>query len=167
MMNSMTNRVEETDQYMDPINRAEVLGLIASNPQTSSAILDELAEAAGRSQVIPGVLEKIAENPNADLNLLEKLANNPSAVVRAAVANNPRSVPLMWKLACDSNALVRYKVAKNKHFPDHVYQSLALDAEPKVAERAKKTLAKLAKSEGIWSSFSSFVDRIGPMKKAS
>ena len=166
-MNSMTKRVEETDRYTYPTNHAEVLGLIASNPQTPSAILDELAEAVERGQVIPGVLEKIAENPNSDLNLLEKLTNNRSAVVRAAVANNPGSVPLMWKLACDTNALVRYRVAKNKHFPEHVYQSLALDEEPRVAERARKTLDKLAKSQGIWSSFSSFMDRIGPLRKAS
>jgi hypothetical protein len=138
-------------------SRLSVLGFIASSSDSPAELLHEVFTEIKSSCPIPVLLEKIALNRNADISLLTSLAEDASPIVRAAVARNPKSIPLMWKLAKDENAFVRFELAASNHFPDHLYESLARDKEPRVVSRAKRTLRALKRSESVVGNIASMV----------
>jgi len=99
---------------------------------------------------------EVAENPNTDLETLEQLIADKSPEVRASVAQHPNAITFVWKLATDESALVRYCLAMNPNFPEHVYQTLAKDENYRVARRAKRTLSKLKEADSLMGNFAQF-----------
>ena len=64
--------------------------------------------------------------------------------VRSAVANNPNThQDVIWLLAADEQADVRFSLAANPLVPMAILQSLLVDDNPYVACRAEATLRRL------------------------
>ncbi len=118
---------------------------IASDPNTPSEILEHLARTDNTR-----LLEKIAENPNSKPFLLEILASHPSPDVRSAVSENP-NVPedIVATLCQDDHPDVRFRLAENPYIGAKVLNDLAEDSNPYVAHRARLTLMKMDKPEGL------------------
>jgi len=132
--------------------RLEELSMIAGNAETSCEMLKAAFMEIKKIYPMYDLFEKLAVNPNADLALLEMLADDQSPIVRGVVAKNPKSISLMWKLAKDRSAYVRYEIAKTSHFPDHLYQSLMHDDDPRVSRRAIRTLRRLKDHDSLFGS---------------
>ena len=116
----------------------EVLRVVASNPKSSQQMLDAVSASKSRC-----VRMEAAGNPNASLETLDKLINDEEAEVRAALTQHPDAIQFLWKLVSDRSALVRYCVALNPTFPEHVYQVLSRDENERVARRARRTLSDI------------------------
>ena len=67
------------------VNRLNALGLLASNPETPPALLQEIYDEVRVSCPIPVLLEKIAVNPNTDIALLEDLSADPSLALESRI----------------------------------------------------------------------------------
>lgn len=127
-------------------NRCLPLALcIACDPETPGEILEHLARTDNET-----LLERIAEHPNASPFLLEILASSPSADVRSAVAENP-NVPdeILVELCKDDHPDVRYSIAENPGMSLDILSDLAEDNNPYVAHRARLTMMKMDRPEGL------------------
>jgi uncharacterized protein YjgD (DUF1641 family) len=129
----------------------QIMSLVASNHDAPSELLNVMSKAKST-----GVLMEVAENPNTDLDTLEILIQDRSPEVRAAVAQHPNAITFVWKLATDESALVRYCLAMNPNFPEHVYQALAKDENHRVARRAKRTLANIKEADSLMGNIAHF-----------
>ncbi|HEY9733752.1 MAG TPA: hypothetical protein V6C89_17685 [Drouetiella sp.] len=149
-------KIEVQAENMDEARIAEgeleqILSLVASNHDAPSDILTVMSKAKST-----GVLMEVAENPNTDLETLEKLIADRSPEVRASVAQHPNAITFVWKLATDESALVRYCLAMNPNFPEHVYQALAKDENERVARRAKRTLSRIKEADSLMGNIAHF-----------
>lgn len=112
--------------------------LIASNPNTPSAVLAALAKSDAAT-----LLERIAEHPSTPASILIELADHPSGTVRAAVTENPNCPPeLLWHLVRDEDADVRFRIAENPLLSEQLLVMLCYDVNPYVSMRAQRTLAR-------------------------
>jgi len=118
---------------------------IASDPNTPAEILEHLARTDNTR-----LLEKIAEHPNVKPFLLEILASHSSPDVRAAVSENP-NVPedIVATLCQDDNPDVRFQLAENPYIGEGALNELADDSNPYVAHRARLTLLRMERPEGL------------------
>ena len=99
-----------------------------------------------------------AEDRNTPVNMLEKLVLSDDPEVRIAVADNQSTpITLLRVLAHDENADVRYAVAENHNIGTAILLILVDDQNPYVADRARRTLDRLAagavlpgKFEKLW-----------------
>jgi hypothetical protein len=135
-----------------------LLSLVASNPMTSSAVLDAISK-----RNCPELLCAVALNPNTDLNTLQELTKSEHACVRACVAKHASATHFMWKLSTDTSALVRYKLAGNESLPEHLFKVLLKDEDWRVVRRAKRTLRQLADRESL---VRSMLVKIGQLRRA-
>lgn len=152
----MKVKIEVQAENMDEARIAEgeleqILSLVASNHDAPSDILTVMSKAKST-----GVLMEVAENPNTDLETLEKLIADRSPEVRASVAQHPNAITFVWKLATDESALVRYCLAMNPNFPEHVYQALSKDENERVARRAKRTLSRIKEADSLMGNIAHF-----------
>ena len=92
---------------------------------------------------------EIVSNPSADLSTLDELAQDCHEAVRACVADHPKAINLMWKLANDQSPLVRYVLAGNTNLPEHIFTVLAKDENHRVARRAKRSLKELRSRDSL------------------
>jgi hypothetical protein len=160
-MNAVT--YEDSTEHSGSDRLAE-LDLIAGNANTSAEILKSVFIESMQICPMYNLIEKLAVNPKADLELLELLADDESPIVRGIVAKNPKAISLMWKLAKDRSAYVRYEIAKTSHFPDHLYQSLVHDDDPRVSRRAIRTLRRLKEHESLFGTIIDLFSEIGRRK---
>ncbi len=160
----MHSVIYEDSTDNDSTERLAELSLIAGNAETSSEILKSVFFEFKQLCPIYDLFEKLAVNPNADLDLLEMLADDESPIVRGVVAKNPKSISLMWKLAKDRSAYVRYEIAKTSHFPDHLYQSLVNDDDPRVSRRAIRTLRRMKEHDSLFGSIVHLFSEMGHRK---
>ncbi len=134
------------DVNLSTSNKCFPLALcIASDPNTPSEILEHLARTENTR-----LLEKIAEHPNATRFILEILASHSSPDVRAAVTENP-NVPedIIAELCRDDHPDVRFRIAENPNIDVEVLSELTEDSNPYVANRARMTLVRLERPEGL------------------
>lgn len=122
----------------------EVLRVVASNPEASSQILDAMSVVTN-----PVVRMEAAANPTSTMDTLDRLIDDADPEVRAAIVRHPDAIHYVWKLISDPSPLVRYCVAMHNGFPEHVYQALSRDENPRVVRRAKKTLSELKSHESL------------------
>jgi hypothetical protein len=148
-------------------SRLSVLDFIAGNAESPAALLREVFTEIKSQYPISVLLEKLALNPNADIALLQSLSDDVYPIVRACVAKNPNATSLMWKFANDESTFVRYELATTDHFPEHLYESLASDKEPRVAARAKRTLRAIKRSDSVVGSIADMVGSLWHHRKAS
>jgi hypothetical protein len=160
-MNAVT--YEDSTEHSGSERLAE-LDLIAGNANTSAEILKSVFIESKQICPMYNLIEKLALNPKADLELLELLADDESPIVRGIVVKNPKAISLMWKLAKDRSAYVRYEIAKTSHFPDHLYQSLMHDDDPRVSRRAIRTLRRLNEHESFFGTIIDLFSEIGRRK---
>jgi hypothetical protein len=86
-----------------------------------------------------------AEDTSTASHLLEQLALSDNADVRIAVADNSCTpIDLLSALARDENPDVRYAIAENHNIDRDVLAMLLEDDNPYVADRARRTLDRLA-----------------------
>lgn len=117
-----------------------LLKCIAANPDTPESILMLLITYSTAE-----IIERIAENPKAGPGIVRTLASHPLPRIRSAVCDHKSlKAEIIWRLAMDSEADVRYAVAENANVPHSVLKMLSEDENPYVANRAARTLAKLA-----------------------
>jgi hypothetical protein len=90
-----------------------------------------------------GVLERLAESPEASPKTLAKLACNDDPHVRAAAADNAHTpYASMLALAEDPDVDVRFQLAENHNIPRDILKILSNDENPYIAERAQQTLQR-------------------------
>jgi len=93
----------------------------------------------------PALLVRIVEHRNAPLPLLVAMVGHPDPRVRTAVADNPMAPPeLLRRLCQDRDIDVRFQMAENHSLTADILNFLAQDENPYVADRARKTLDRLA-----------------------
>lgn len=116
----------------------EISWLLAVNPKTPPAVLNELCTDASDT-----LLERIAENRNTGSTTLAQLSYQAVAEIRIATASNP-STPLasIMLLVKDDNPDVRFSLAENPHVPTEALQILAADDNPYIKMRAEVTLLR-------------------------
>lgn len=115
---------------------------LASHPCTPPSVLAHLVNCD-----IPFILERIAENPNTDMDTLRRLSRHERAAVRAAVAENTDAhSDVLRALASDESIDVRYSLADNANVPSDILQLLTADENPYVAYRAQTTIARMQAS---------------------
>jgi hypothetical protein len=86
-----------------------------------------------------------AEDPNTPVHLLEKFVLSDDPEIRIAVADNPNTpVTLLSLLAHDENPDVRFALAENHNIGTGILSILVDDDNPYVADRASRTLGRLA-----------------------
>lgn len=86
-----------------------------------------------------------AEDPNTPVHLLEKYVLSDDPEIRIAVADNPSTpVTLLSILAHDENPDVRYALAENHNIGTGILSIMVDDDNPYVADRARRTLDRLA-----------------------
>lgn len=87
----------------------------------------------------------IAENPSLPPSVLEELASYPDREVKAAVADNRNTATdTLMMIAKDDDPDVRYTLAENHNLPLDVLQVLLDDENPYVADRARRTIARVS-----------------------
>ena len=88
------------------------------------------------------LLEKIAKDALAPVDVLETLSKDEEPLIRAAVAENPSSPPsLLSNLSTDENFHVRLAAAKNRQTPFDLVITLSHDRDKNVAAAAKKNIS--------------------------
>ena len=93
---------------------------------------------------------RAAEDPAAPADTLSMLAESCNVEVRMAVADNPSALlETLTMLARDESSDVRYQLAENHNIDQSVLRLLAEDSHPYIAQRAKKTLKRLAGGASI------------------
>jgi len=101
-------------------------------------------------KAMDGWIEHVAADPKTPAHVLNQLASGINADVRIAIADNPstpRDVLIM--LTADENADVRYALAENHNISDQVLGILQDDDNPYVAERARRTIARLSGKQTV------------------
>ncbi len=112
---------------------------LASHPETTSDVLNQLAE---KDQ--PVVAERVAENSQTAPDTLKKLSNSDCSEVRCAVTENKNTpTEILQLLAADENPDVRYKMAENPETPAPILETLKTDENPYVVARAQETLNQM------------------------
>lgn len=122
----------------------QLLGLVASNPETPVAVLRAISHKHSRR-----LMCQVASNPHTDLSTLQELAEDEHESVRACVADHPKAINFMWKLVHDRSPLVRYVLASNKNLPEHIFSVLAKDEDYRIARRAQRSLRELDSQESL------------------
>ena len=114
---------------------------IAANPETSSVVLRKLATLTEDRSI----LIYLAENRSTPADTLSTLSRHESPEVRTAVADNP-SCPaeILDYLVKDISADLRFAMAENHCLAEELLYDLAMDENPWIADRAERTLARLA-----------------------
>jgi len=128
---------DETEQ-LQALSSAELM-MMASDPTTPAQTLARLARSKDQALV-----ERVAENRNADRQTLAALACHPAKEVRKAVADNWRTpYRTLTALAQDECADVRYRLAEDHNLPSELLEFLAQDENPYVRWRAQTTLDRI------------------------
>lgn len=123
---------------------AEIQRLLASNPDTPSAVLDHMTKCV-RS---PKILERIAANPTTSVEALRWLARHECNDVRSAVAENTNAdTETIMALAHDTHTDVRFRLAENHDLPSEILEILCTDENPYVAYRAQMTRTRIYSSQ--------------------
>jgi hypothetical protein len=119
---------------------------VAGNPLTSPRDLILLAQSE-----LAQVRGRVAENPNCPVALLWWLAQDENAEVRLGVAYNPNVSPTLldW-LGDDKCPDVLFALAEDPNLDGTILKKLSRNDNVYVAERAKQTLKKLAKTSKIY-----------------
>jgi Leucine rich repeat variant len=116
-----------------------VMWLIAVHPGSPGAMLQIISE-----QCTEGFAERVAENPSTWPSTLRELATHVSPRVRTAVVQNVNTPSdVLFALACDESADVRYAMADGVQGDVQLLQHLTEDENPYVASRAKRSLSRL------------------------
>lgn len=116
----------------------------AGSPETIVAELSELAKSADVA-----VRRRVAENPATPTEALDLLSHDSKPEVRIAVGLSqftPESV--VSRLAKDEQDDVRYWLSSAGYLPLKLLEQLSVDANPYVADRAQRTLARLGAPSG-------------------
>lgn len=110
---------------------------------------NKTSHAAAATPRIPVIaLARAANTPHDQLESL--LANNPNPVVAISIAQrDDLDTRLVERLACDSRAAVRLRVAKNPLTPAHVLETLQNDPSAEVREAATEALLLKSMDEGF------------------
>ncbi len=138
---------EVTREYM------EVQLSLASNPQTSTEVLNFLAKVGDKR-----VCERIAGHPRCSEKTMQSLLHHPDAEVRAELSENPCCpITVLYRLATDSHPDVRFRLAENPHLPISILNELSNDENPYIAARAETTLHKSNRNNVLEASFPRFV----------
>lgn len=86
----------------------------------------------------------IAGQASTSAAVLHNLSKHNDVKVRTSVADNENtSANTSMQLAGDANADLRYALAENHHISRGTLDFLALDTNPFVADRARKTILRL------------------------
>jgi hypothetical protein len=124
--------------------------LIASNPQTSPAILNYLA-----TDKETRVVRRVADNQNTHASTLARLAVHDDPGVRTCICENGNAPELvLLALARDPHLDVRYTLAENLNAPMSVIEMLTMDENPYISSRAQRTLNMLRPAEVLSPDFS-------------
>ncbi len=119
--------------------------LIAVHPESPGAVLDLISRLHNERYA-----ERVAENPQTWTSTLRRLAAHPSVQVRMAVAQHPSTpADVYLQLSRDANPDVRYIIAECLHRDINVLTQLAEDEQCYVAQRAKRSLARLLLQEPV------------------
>ncbi len=90
-------------------------------------------------------VRQVAENPSTPAQALHKLAKSLDVGVRTAIADHINtSIETIMFLTQDASADLRYALAENHNIDSSALHLLTEDTNPYVAQRALKTLARLA-----------------------
>ena len=131
----------------------EVQLSLASNPQTSSEVLDFLAKVGDKR-----VCERVAGHPRCSEATMQSLLHHPEAEVRAELSENPCCpITVLYRLATDRHPDVRLRLAENPHLPISILNELSNDENPYVASRAETTIYKANRNNVLEGSFPRFV----------
>ncbi|HEY9785105.1 MAG TPA: hypothetical protein V6D17_06860 [Candidatus Obscuribacterales bacterium] len=125
--------------------QAQALGqlALAEKLEEFTALKEKLVAMRCRETKRDGILVRVAEIVRSQ-KLLALLAHDRSFAVRAAVAENHMTpMEVMLVLANDPHPDVRYSVADNHTSPLAALNLLLDDPNPYVADRAKRTLARV------------------------
>jgi len=88
--------------------------------------------------------QAVAEHPDTSSDALTVLACHRNIEVRTAVADHKNTTnETVMLLAQDESVDLRYAIAENHNVGENVLNMLIDDANPFVAHRAKKTLARI------------------------
>ena len=129
----------ERELHLSGAEAAHVRWLLALNPNTPPAILDELY-----GEGVSTVLERLAENSRTSRDTLSKLACHALVDIRIAAAGNINMpIASIMILTVDDSVDVRVSLAENHNVPIAALEVLASDDNPYVKFRAEKTLARL------------------------
>ncbi|HEY9868182.1 MAG TPA: hypothetical protein V6D08_03160 [Candidatus Obscuribacterales bacterium] len=129
----------EEELHLTGAEAVHIRWLLALNPNTPPAILDEL-----HGEGVAKVLERIAENPRTSAETLKELAYQAVVDIRIAVAGNINTpVASIMMLSADDSVDVRLSLAENHNIPFAALEVLANDDNPYVKFRAEKTLKRL------------------------
>ena len=143
LIDSRNNVAEHTARKSAVLDDSEynrIRRIIATNPNTPPSVLDYLARNGNKDTQV-----RVAENPRTPVSALEHLARSDSATVRSAVAENENVSPdILTILGADDDDDVRYQLAENPHLPEELLVALTEDQNPYVADRAEKTLNRIA-----------------------
>ncbi len=135
-----TNEVTDTVEIaVADLVAMRAMWLIAVHPGSPGAMLQLISE-----QCTEGFVERVAENPGTWPSTLRELASHSSPRVRAAVVQNKNTPSdVLFGLACDESADVRYAMADGVQGDLQLLQHLIEDENPYVAARAKRSLSRL------------------------
>ncbi len=93
---------------------------------------------------VAAVRRRVAENPGAPADLLLEMASDLDSQVRMAVGmNRSTDSSIIAKLIYDDSVDVRYRLASASYLSVRLLKELTEDANPYVADRAKRTLRLL------------------------
>ncbi len=114
--------------------------ILAGRASTPESTLKQLAYSTE-----PEVRARVAENLAAPIDTMHVLLRDNNSDVRLALTQN-ENIPtsLLVLLAYYSSADVRYGMAENARLPQAILSTLTEDENPYVANRARRTLARLA-----------------------
>jgi hypothetical protein len=131
--------IEPADEFGQAGNQ-RAPWLPAADPGTTGDALVALIENASVE-----FLERIAEHPNTPCTVLTQLGAHADSNVRAAVTDNPNASEEVILLLCfDNNPDIRFRIAENHNMAPGTLNIMDNDDNPYVAERARKTIRRLA-----------------------
>lgn len=123
---------------------------LASNPHTSTFVLDFLAHYA-----VPEVVARVAENPRCAKETVDILVRHESPAVRSALAeSHSEDLNLMEVLAQDEHPDVRFSVADNPGANPKILALLSADENPFVSMKATENLGRRKLGEVVTADFS-------------
>lgn len=90
---------------------------------------------------------KIAEDPRSSAALLSQLSDSADPRIRVAVAEHKNTpLKMVLEIAADVDLDVRFAMAENHNMAPSVLAFLATDTNPFVADRAQRTIERVAAS---------------------
>ena len=120
--------------------------IVAGDPHAPHILLHALSESPE-----PAIRTRVAENPATAVSTLVTLLADEHPDVRIGLTYNPSlPVSFLHDLANDPHPDVRYAVAESPHVPKPILVCLWSDENPYVANRAQRTLERIANSTEVW-----------------